>query len=112
MPHQPQQGPADRRLDPQGLGLRDDDAQRPLRRNLRGGRGRLDRIRSQGFSTNNDEANDGIGAIAVPILDDEGGMPLTLSIFGMQHRFGGAMLARALPMLRQIAANIVQILTR
>ena len=39
-------------------------------------------------------------------------MPLTLSIFGMQHRFGGAMLARALPMLRQIAANIVQILTR
>lgn len=72
----------------------------------------LDRIRSQGFSTNNGEANDGIGAIAVPILDSEGAMPLTLSIFGMQHRFDSAMLVRAMPMLRETAANIAQTLTR
>ncbi|PZX56342.1 hypothetical protein LX76_01371 [Cereibacter changlensis] len=39
-------------------------------------------------------------------------MPLTLSIFGMQHRFDSAMLVRALPMLRQTAANITQTLTR
>jgi IclR family pca regulon transcriptional regulator len=70
----------------------------------------LDQIQSQGFSTNNGEANDGIGAIAVPILDSEGAMPLTLSIFGMQHRFDSAMLARALPMLRQTATSIAQIL--
>ncbi|PTE21071.1 hypothetical protein C5F48_14150 [Cereibacter changlensis JA139] len=109
MPHQPQQGPADRRFDPQRLGLSDDDAQRPLRRNLRGGRGGSRPDPKPGLL---DQQRRGIGAVAVPILDDEGAMPLTLSIFGMQHRFDSAMLVRALPMLRQTAANITQTLTR
>ncbi|TKA97133.1 hypothetical protein FAZ78_07650 [Cereibacter changlensis] len=109
MPHQPQQGPADRRFDPQGLGLRDDDAQRPLRRNLRSGCGGSRPDPKPGLLN---QQRRGIGAVAVPILDSEGAMPLTLSIFGMQHRFDNAMLARALPMLRPTATSIAQILTR
>ena len=72
----------------------------------------LDQIRGQGFSTNNGEANDGIGAIAVPVRDAEGAMPLTLSIFGMEHRFDEAMLAHALPMLLDTAERISQTLAQ
>ena len=71
----------------------------------------LDRIRTQEFSVNEGEANDGIGAIAVPIRDADGKLRLTLSAFGMEHRFDDAMREGALPELQRTAADIAATLT-
>lgn len=71
----------------------------------------LDKVRAQGFAINEGEANDGVGALAVPILGADGSTQLTLSIFGMEHRFDEALRGNALPHLRETAQAIAETLS-
>ncbi len=73
-------------------------------------RAQLAEIRAQGYSVNDGEADDGIGALAVPIMDSKGEMRLSLSLFGLQQRFGAEMRQASLPALKKAADDISKLL--
>ena len=64
------------------------------------------RIRSQGFARNRGENEPDIAALAVPIMDENGKVALTLSTFGMLSRFDESFIAKSLPLLKANSAGI------
>jgi DNA-binding IclR family transcriptional regulator len=63
--------------------------------------------RDAGYALNRGEREDGISAIAVPVLSRNGRMIAGLSLFGPSSRLSQAALERALPRLRQAAKEAV-----
>ena len=63
-------------------------------------------IRAQGFARNAGSAEPDIGAVAVPIRNTLGAIILTLSSFGPLGRITDDFLVRAVPVLKQAAAEI------
>ncbi len=63
----------------------------------------LQRVRRQGWSVNDGEREEGIRAIAVPILTRTGRMVSCLSVFGPSFRMSDEVMDRALARLRQAA---------
>lgn len=70
----------------------------------------IDTVRQRGFSYNLGEREDGITAIAVPVLTDMGRMVAGLSMFGPTSRIDRAALDRALEQLRRAAARAALVL--
>ncbi|SMF77853.1 transcriptional regulator, IclR family [Tistlia consotensis] len=68
----------------------------------------LERVRRQGWASNENEREEGIRAIAVPVTTHEGRMIAGLSVFGPTLRMTDAVMARALERLRAARAEIEQ----
>ncbi|MEM6621971.1 MAG: IclR family transcriptional regulator [Pseudomonadota bacterium] len=70
----------------------------------------LAQIRERGHSTDNEEFMDGMVAIAVPILDDQGRLLTTLSIHAPLQRHSVQSLTESLPDLRSSADALEQLI--
>lgn len=68
----------------------------------------LARVRRRGFAGNDGEREEGIRAIAVPILTRTGRMVSGLSVFGPSFRMTDAVMERALARLREAAGEAEQ----
>lgn len=69
-------------------------------------RGEIDRARQEGFACNRGESEPDIGAVAVPVFDEAGGLRLTLSAFGMASRFSADHEARIAASLAEAAQEV------
>ena len=54
----------------------------------------LEKIGEQGFATNFGENEAEVAAVAVPVIDEAGRTPLTLSVFGIRSRFDDELIER------------------
>ena len=72
----------------------------------------LDRIRACGYARNRGENEPDVGALSVPVHSAIGEVVLTLSTFGMIHRFDDQMVTRYLPVLLAMAKRIKALLPR
>lgn len=75
-------------------------------------RAELEKIRSQGYATDEEEFMDGMTAIAVPILDSHGRLVSTLSIHAPEQRKSINDLITFLDPLREAASELAKLLER
>ena len=68
--------------------------------------GELETILQQGYAVNLGENEPDIAAVSVPVLEDDGQILLTLSVFGMLSRFDPDLVERAKLELSAIATQI------
>ncbi|NQV99546.1 MAG: IclR family transcriptional regulator [Rhodospirillales bacterium] len=67
----------------------------------------LERVKQQGYATNLGEREPDIAAVAVPVVSKKGELILTLSVFGMRHRFAPDFIDHVRKKLEQ-AARIIR----
>jgi DNA-binding IclR family transcriptional regulator len=70
----------------------------------------LERIRSQGFSIDNEEYLGGVICVAVPILDPQGRICAALAMQAPRARMNLAEMQKHLPALRKAALQVAQAL--
>lgn len=75
-------------------------------------RDRLAEIREANYSTDDEEFMDGMVAIAVPILDDQGRLMSTLSVHVPEFRLGLRDLKKHLPRLHNASAQLSELVLR
>lgn len=68
----------------------------------------LELIRSRGYAVNRGENESDIGAVSVPVFDDQGETILSISLFGLVSRFNDAFIAAAVPRLKQAALEVTR----
>lgn len=66
----------------------------------------IDGARQDGFACNRGESEPDIGAVAVPVFDEAGGLRLTLSAFGMASRFSTDHVTRIAASLAEAAQEV------
>lgn len=70
----------------------------------------LEAVRAQGYARNRGETEPDIGAVAVPVLNAEGQVELTLSVFGMISRFSDDRVPEQVAALQSSARQIAEAL--
>ena len=66
----------------------------------------LDQVRKDGFAINDGEREDGLKAVAIPLMGRNNALLAGLSVFGPTSRLNDAVVERALERLRQAAREI------
>lgn len=66
-------------------------------------------IRERGYAVCDEEAIQGVRAVGVPILDDDGAVEGAISTSGPRHRFHDELLSDALPRTVKEIANVIEV---